>query len=60
MLVTVPVVRQQLANLASSGGSHKDQAEKYNFVYILHNQFTADHYLDYFLNISFITDTGQY
>ncbi|XP_008547230.1 COP9 signalosome complex subunit 4 [Microplitis demolitor] len=32
MLVTVPVVRQQLANLASSGGSHKDQAEKYRSI----------------------------
>lgn len=38
MVMTVAVVRQQLANLANSGGSHKDQAEKYDFVFILHNQ----------------------
>ncbi|KAL0107045.1 hypothetical protein PUN28_015537 [Cardiocondyla obscurior] len=29
MVVTVASVRQQLSNLAHSGGSHKDQAEKY-------------------------------
>ena len=29
MVVTVAYVRQQLSNLAHSGGSHKDQAEKY-------------------------------
>ncbi|EFN79383.1 COP9 signalosome complex subunit 4 [Harpegnathos saltator] len=29
MVVTVASVRQQLTNLAHSGGSHKDQAEKY-------------------------------
>ena len=29
MVVTVVSVRQQLANLAHSGGSHKDQADKY-------------------------------
>ena len=28
MVVTAAAVRQQLTNLAYSGGSHKDQAEK--------------------------------
>ncbi|KAG8034567.1 hypothetical protein G9C98_007643 [Cotesia typhae] len=32
MAMTVAVVRQQLANLANSGGSHKDQAEKYRSI----------------------------
>ncbi|CAD6216294.1 GSCOCG00004445001-RA-CDS [Cotesia congregata] len=32
MVMTVAVVRQQLANLANSGGSHKDQAEKYRSI----------------------------
>ncbi|KAK2580734.1 hypothetical protein KPH14_011362 [Odynerus spinipes] len=31
-MVTVAAVRQQLANLAHSGGSHKDQAEKYRAI----------------------------
>nr|KAF7429783.1 hypothetical protein H0235_006181 [Vespula pensylvanica] len=31
-MVTVAAVRQQLANLAHSGGSHKDQAEKYRSI----------------------------
>lgn len=32
MVVTVSAVRQQLTNLAHSGGSHKDQAEKYRAI----------------------------
>ncbi|XP_043476723.1 COP9 signalosome complex subunit 4 [Leptopilina heterotoma] len=32
MVVTVASVRQQLANLAHSGGSHKDQADKYRAI----------------------------
>lgn len=32
MVVTVASVRQQLTNLAHSGGSHKDQAEKYRAI----------------------------
>ncbi|XP_015588268.1 COP9 signalosome complex subunit 4 [Cephus cinctus] len=32
MVVTVSSVRQQLTNLAHSGGSHKDQAEKYRAI----------------------------
>ncbi|XP_015179511.1 PREDICTED: COP9 signalosome complex subunit 4 [Polistes dominula] len=31
-MVTIAVVRQQLANLIHSGGSHKDQAEKYRSI----------------------------
>ncbi|XP_053995159.1 COP9 signalosome complex subunit 4 [Hylaeus anthracinus] len=32
MVVTAAAVRQQLTNLAYSGGSHKDQAEKYRVI----------------------------
>lgn len=32
MVVTVAYVRQQLLNLSHSGGSHKDQAEKYVYL----------------------------
>lgn len=35
MVVTVASVRQQLTNLAHSGGSHKDQAEKYEPIAVI-------------------------
>lgn len=34
MVLSVNTVRQQLAAIANSGGSHKDQAEKYVYLII--------------------------